>query len=207
MKNIKQGDVVTIVDLNGLVSFNAYQERNGGSYYSPETLSRLFGHPLRMVDSRPWGGTDVQFWCDATNEPAWFTSDELVQFFKYLEKKPESAPVESEPTLKCEELIDITPILDVATAAPERTEHFVLAKLQEESGELARAVNQPDRVDEAVSGEVADVILTVVDLLFLNLQNDPRFANVHPSDLRCITVDLINEQIAKKTAKWAKAVL
>lgn len=196
-------DILSISNLSALIDYNNDREIRGESFYTRTTLERFADEKFRVTDLPLSPGGEVSLVSVTTGEKVWFYMYELTYFFKV----DKTADIIAEPTLMCEEAIDITPILDVATAAPERSEHFVLAKLQEESGELARAINQPERVDEAVSGEVADVILTVVDLLYLNLQNDPRFANVHPSDLRCITVDLINKQIAKKTSKWASAVL
>lgn len=46
----------------------------------------------------------------------------------------------------------------------ERDKHTVFGKLAEETGEVAKAIYQPERCDEPVSGELADVIITAVDL-------------------------------------------
>lgn len=126
-----------------------------------------------------------------------FTSTEA-KFFKVVEPKPE---------VKCEETLDIGCVFDVAYKAPSRSQHYVLAKLMEEAGEIARAVNQPERVDEAVSGEAADIIITVLDLLYLNMQSDAKFSHLSNSEICCIAVETLNKQLKKKTTKWASKIL
>lgn len=103
--------------------------------------------------------------------------------------------------------LNVSPVLQISCLAPERTEHFVLGKLTEEIGEFARAVNQPERCDEPLVGEAADIMICVMDALFLNYRNDPAYSSITDADVARIVVDDLNKTVFNKAGKWAGKVL
>lgn len=66
---------------------------------------------------------------------------------------------------------------------------FVFCKLVEEMGELARAINQPERCDEPAVGEMADILNSLLDL----------YQKMYGPDLT-----LLQKHLDKKNVKWAK---
>jgi len=89
----------------------------------------------------------------------------------------------------------IKEVLKVSKIAPFRTRYDVLSKMMEEVGELAQEVGikegyqrrQPGK--DGVTGECVDVIITALDLIFVD----------NPEVERMDILEVLN----KKLAKWA----
>ena len=88
----------------------------------------------------------------------------------------------------------ISTVFEVAKVAPARHPYPVLAKLQEEVGELATEVNistgflnKPAGKD-GINGEAVDVIITALDMIFIDNPN--------------VTEEEILELVQKKVNKW-----
>lgn len=85
-------------------------------------------------------------------------------------------------------------VFSVASVAPPRHPYAVLAKLQEEVGELAQEVNieagflnkEPGK--DGVIGEAVDVIIAALDMVYLAKPD--------------ITEEELNSIISKKVDKW-----
>lgn len=72
---------------------------------------------------------------------------------------------------------------------PERTNERIFMHLVEEVGEVSVCINRPNKADESLVGELADVMNCALDL----------YVNTYGPDMT-----LLNEQINKKCAKWRK---
>lgn len=58
-------------------------------------------------------------------------------------------------------------IRETCEKIPPRTMQYVSMMIDEEMGELARAINRPERCDESALSELCDVIISVYDLMWL----------------------------------------
>lgn len=77
-----------------------------------------------------------------------------------------------------------------------RDADFVFKKLVEETGEYARAVNQPERCDEPFYSEAADVVITLIDHLLVECCKQGLDAQV-----------LLNQAVDKKLERWRQRML
>lgn len=94
--------------------------------------------------------------------------------------------------------LDITKLVHTSLYANPRTPDYVFRKLVEESGEIAKALNQPERCYEPVKVEIADLIISALDLLLVHeIQEDP---SLTVSDVLYDFQEIVNTKISK----WAK---
>ncbi len=93
------------------------------------------------------------------------------------------------------DILDI--ILETSLKVQDRTEGYVLRKLNEEVGEVGEALlalAKHESTDEPLSGEIADVIISVVDLLYVHYSE----IGMSPASVKT----LIEEAVERKTLKW-----
>lgn len=82
-----------------------------------------------------------------------------------------------------------------------RDEFRVISKLTEECGEAATIINKPhEKHPEGLNGEVADVIITAIDLLFVHVRDS--LPNLSPDEHVAITKSLLTSAANKKIKKW-----
>lgn len=94
-------------------------------------------------------------------------------------------------------------VFDVSFKNTKANVPFVFGKLVEETGELARALNQPERCDEPAINEVIDIINVSVDMFTKLAIIELSKSGVEPT-VQLIR-DLFNEISAQKVDKWVKA--
>lgn len=95
------------------------------------------------------------------------------------------------------DILDI--ILETSLKVQDRTEGYVLRKLNEEVGEVGEALlalAKGEPTDEELSGEIADVIITVVDLLYVH------YSDIGMSSSGVKTI--IEKAVERKTKKWVE---
>ena len=92
------------------------------------------------------------------------------------------------------DIIDKT--LAVSKLGQDRTSQKVFMKVVEEIGEIAMALNKPDKVDEPLVNEVADAIIALIDLVYINnFENDVDLP-------ACKAAEDLVAAVEKKTKKW-----
>lgn len=82
--------------------------------------------------------------------------------------------------------------MEAAVLSPPRHMGNVFMMLAEEVGEVATAINRPEKAPEPLLGELADVINCVLDLYYLEYGT---------TDLT-----MLDEAIKAKTGKWRRKV-
>lgn len=85
--------------------------------------------------------------------------------------------------------LDLSYMAESSEIVPPRHNATVFMHLVEEVGEVSVCINRPEKADESLAGELADVMNCALDLYVLNYGSD---------------MTLLNEQINKKCAKWRK---
>lgn len=94
--------------------------------------------------------------------------------------------------------LDITKLVHTSLYANPRTPDYVFRKLVEESGEIAKALNQPERCYEPVKVEIADLVISALDLLLVHeIQEEP---SITVNDVLGDFQEILNSKISK----WAK---
>lgn len=93
-------------------------------------------------------------------------------------------------------------IVRVSSIAPRgRSQHYVLGKCTEELGEIATVVNKPDvEHPEPLEGEVADLIISAVDLLYVHYRD--KHPELSDNELKIMVYNNINNVYYKKLSKW-----
>jgi len=97
----------------------------------------------------------------------------------------------------------IQSVLDVSVidGGHDRDVFRVMSKLTEECGEAATIINKPnEKHAEGLNGEVADVILAAVDLLYVHVRD--ALPNLSHEDAATVTKTLLEKSIKKKVSKW-----
>lgn len=93
--------------------------------------------------------------------------------------------------------LDITKLVHTSLFAKPRTPDYVFRKLVEESGEIAKALNQPERCYEPVKVEIADLVIAALDLLLVHeIQEEP---SLTVNDILYDFQEILNSKISK----WA----
>lgn len=82
-----------------------------------------------------------------------------------------------------------------------RTVGSVYMALAEEMGEVTKCLTKPGEVDEHISGELSDLIITAIDLLYVYNRD---IGGHSPKDAAQITASQLGKQIPLKTDKWVK---
>jgi NTP pyrophosphatase (non-canonical NTP hydrolase) len=91
---------------------------------------------------------------------------------------------------------NILSISDSKLVNANRTIEQVFYHLVEEVGEVATAINRPEKVTELPQSEIADVIVAAIDLLYLvQKQQDPSINNDS-------IVNELNRVVDLKLLKW-----
>lgn len=85
--------------------------------------------------------------------------------------------------------LDLTKFIETSLAVPDRTAKDVFFHLAEEVGEVATCLHRPEKADELLAGELADVINCTLDI----------YTREYGTDFT-----LLQEQLDKKCAKWIK---
>lgn len=94
--------------------------------------------------------------------------------------------------------LNLSKLVHTSLFAKPRTVDYVFRKLVEECGEVSKALNQPERCDEPVKAEVADLAIAALDLLLLNeIMENPQLS------VQDVLHDFQNIFDAK-VSKWAK---
>lgn len=129
----------------------------------------------------------------------WLVNDKFTQddsYAKWASKHGyEVIAIEDKNNKK--DILDV--ILETSLKVQDRTEGYVLRKLNKEVGEVGEALlalAKYQSTDEPLSGEIADVIITVVDLLYVH------YSEIGMSSSSVKT--LIEEGVKRKTEKWIK---
>lgn len=118
------------------------------------------------------------------------TSNQIIWVYATAEFEEDEQP--SQHTL------DISKLVHTSLFANPRTPDYVFRKLVEESGEIAKALNQPERCYEPVKVEIADLVISALDLLLVHeIQEDPTLS---VGDVLHDFQEIVNAKISK----WAK---
>lgn len=94
--------------------------------------------------------------------------------------------------------LNLTNFVHTSLFANPRTIDYVFRKVVEECGEVSKALNQPERCDEPVKSEIADLVISALDLLLRNeiMENPQLSVNDVLQDFQNI--------FDTKVSKWAK---
>lgn len=91
--------------------------------------------------------------------------------------------------------------LNVSGIAPYRTAHYVLGKCIEELGESATIINKPEKDHpEPLEGEVADIIISSVDLLYVHYRD--KHPELTSNELKMLVIQKFNSVYFEKIKKW-----
>lgn len=93
----------------------------------------------------------------------------------------------------------INSILDVSfssSVSSSRTVNSVFYHLVEEVGEVATAINRPEKVTEPPQSEIADVIVAAIDLLYLVKKEQ------NPNVTKHEIINELNRTVDNKLLKW-----
>jgi NTP pyrophosphatase (non-canonical NTP hydrolase) len=104
---------------------------------------------------------------------------------------------ESQPSI-----VDV--ILETSLNVPGRSVRHVYKKLCEEVGEVGDAllaIAEHEEPDEPLEGEIADVIICAVDLLFVSKFYEREWHH-SPEEVADIVKDLLRDRVKAKTQKW-----
>lgn len=85
------------------------------------------------------------------------------------------------------------------TINQQRSISSVYMALAEEMGEVTKCLTKPDKVDEHIAGELSDLIIAAIDLLYVYNRD---VAGNSPKDAAQLTASQLGKQIPLKTEKW-----
>lgn len=91
-------------------------------------------------------------------------------------------------------------IYKISDSIKKHKQSFVLLKCVEEMGEVAKAINQPHRVDEPAETEIADLIISAIDLHYVRQKKaDPDISHTN-------ALSLLMQDVCTKLEKWEAKV-
>lgn len=99
-------------------------------------------------------------------------------------------------------IVDV--ILETSLNVPGRSVRHVYRKLCEEVGEVGDAllaIAEHEEPDEPLEGEIADLIICAVDLLFVSKFYNREW-HYSPEEVADIVKDLLQDRVKAKTQKW-----